>query len=72
MLAAGICLTACQSAPFASATPQLAKPAPNVEVVAVSSEIASPGRPVFYLRDTKGANRLLAYDWAGVAHRFSA
>jgi hypothetical protein len=65
LAAVGLGLTACQ-APFASNTPQLAKPTPNVEVVAVSSEIASPGRPVFYLRDLKEANRLLAYDWAGV------
>ena len=67
LLAVGIALTACQSAPFASANPQLARPAPNVEVVAVSSEIASPSRPVFYLRDQKDSNRLLAYDWGGVA-----
>jgi hypothetical protein len=62
---AGWGLASCQSAALDAGYPPLPGPSANAEVVAVSSEIASAGRPVFYYRDGKNGNRLLAYDWSG-------
>jgi len=45
--------------------PPLPGPAPDTEVVAVSSAIASVDHPVFY-RDPDNANRLIAYDLDGM------
>jgi hypothetical protein len=41
-------------------------PAPDSEVVAVSSAIASVDHPVFYYRDPDNPHRLIAYDWDGM------
>jgi hypothetical protein len=58
-------LAGCQTNPPDAGYPPLPGPSADAEVVAVSSEIASAARPVFYFRDAKNSNRLLAYDWTG-------
>ena len=66
VILASVGLAGCQSGPLAVVPPPLARPAPDVEVVEVSSEIATPSHPVFYFRDAKDQSSLLAYDWSGV------
>jgi hypothetical protein len=48
-----------------SGYPPLPGPAPNAEVVAVSTAIASADVPVFYVRDVSDPHRVTAYDWTG-------
>jgi len=61
---ASCCVAASGGAGYAG-FPPLPGPSPDVEAVAVSSEIATTDRPVFYYRESNNPNRLLAYDWTG-------
>jgi hypothetical protein len=65
VLLIALALTGCGGSANAG-YPPLPGPSPDTEVVAVSRDIATPQRPVFYYRDPKNRNRLLAYDWSGV------
>ena len=61
---ASLAVAGCQG-PLDSGYPPLPGPSPDAEAVAVSAEIATPERPVFYYRDPQNGKRLLAYDWTG-------
>jgi hypothetical protein len=65
LIALGVLGLLCQGSPQEAGFPPLPGPALDAEAVAVSPEIATSERPVFYVGDPSNDKRLLAYDWSG-------